>query len=175
MHPTYTLTLENLRSLSSGTPTRFVEPLERAYDPRFPKQGEAEWNVLTNFEGVIIAAVRPYGAQWRSAIYQYGTRALIGHPPAHWPTVLKVLEGKTVLSLRSGVMVDEVIEQEFRTPQPTGRPRLYTSYYTGPCSYVLAVNEGFIFCFVDDDKPLTLPCRVVISLWPIGLGQGMRC
>ncbi len=52
-HPTYTLTLENLRSLSSGTPTRLVEPLERAYDPRFPKQGEADWNVLTNFEGVM--------------------------------------------------------------------------------------------------------------------------
>ena len=38
-HPTYTLTLENLRSLSSGTPTRLVEPLERAYDPRFPQAG----------------------------------------------------------------------------------------------------------------------------------------
>jgi hypothetical protein len=157
-HPPYTLTLEKLRSLSPGEPTRFVEPLERAYDARFPTLAGADWNVLTNGEGLKIAAVRPYGEQWRNAIYHYGTRVLMGHPPAHWPTMLSVLEGKTVLSLRSDRKVDEVIEQESRTPQPTERiRRLHTTCYTGPCSFVLAEAEGFIFCFVDDDEPLTIP------------------
>ncbi|MDH3600217.1 MAG: hypothetical protein OEU26_11325, partial [Candidatus Tectomicrobia bacterium] len=156
-HSPYALTVETLRSLAPGAPTRFVEPLERAYDTRFPPLAEADWNVLTNGEGMIIAAVRPYGEQWRRAIYQYGTKVLVGHPPAHWPTMLSVLEGKTVLSLRSGLNIDEVMEQESKTPQPAGGTRLYTSCYIGPCSFVLAEDEGFIFCFVDDDEPLTVP------------------
>jgi hypothetical protein len=156
-YPPYVLTLEKLRSLAPGEPTRYVEPLERAYDARFPPLVEADWNVLTNGEGMIIAAVRPYGEQWRKAIYQYGTRALVGHPPAHWPTMLSVLEGKTVLSLRSGLNVDEVMEQESGTPPPAEGIRPDTSCYTGPCSFMLAEDDGFIFCFVDDDEPLAVP------------------
>ena len=155
--PPYTLTLETLRSLAPGQPTRYVEPLERAYDARFPPLAGADWNVLTNYDGVSIAATRPYGEQWRRAIYQYGTRSLMGHPPAHWPTVLSILEGKTVLSLRTHLQVDQVIQQEGLTPQPAGATRLPASCYAGPCSFVLAEDEGFICCFVGDDEPLAMP------------------
>ena len=158
-HPPYTLTLETLRSLTPGQAMRHVEPLERAYDARFPPLAGADWNVLTNYDGLSIAAARPYGDQWRRTIYQYGTRALMGHPPAHWPTVLRILEGKTVLSLRTGLQVDQVIEQERQAPRPVEAVRLHTSCYTGPCSFVLAEDEGFIFCFVGDDEPLGMPVR----------------
>ena len=155
--PSYVLTLDKLRSLPTGHPTRYLEPFERVYDARFPSLEKTDWNVLTNHEGWVIPAVRPYGDQWRRSIYQYGASRLIGHPPAHWPTLLRILEGKTVVSIRSRLTVDEVIEQERRTPQPTGRSRVYTSCYMGPCSYVLVEDAGFIFCFVEDDEPLSIP------------------
>ena len=164
-HPPYTLTLETLRSLAPGQAMRYVEPLERAYDARFPSQPEADWNVLTNYDGLSIAAVRPYGEQWRRTLYQYGTRALMGHPPAHWPTVLRLLEGKTVLSLRTHLQVDQIIAQERLTPRPARTARLLMSCYTGPCSFMLAEDEGFIFCFVGDDEPLGMPvCDRYLSL-----------
>ncbi len=155
--PSYILSLEKLRSLPTGHPTRYIEPFERAYDLRFPSLVKADWNVLTNYEGWVIPAVRPYGEQWDQSIYQYGARRLIGHPPAHWPTLLRILEGKTVVSLNSRLSADDVMDQERRTPRPTGRRRRYTSCYTGPCSFVLAEEEGFVFCFVDEDEPLTIP------------------
>lgn len=158
-HPPYTLTLEKLRALAPGQPMRYVEPLERAYDARFPPLAGADWNVLTNDDGLSIAAARPDGDQWRRTLYQYGTRALMGHPPAHWPPVLRLLAGKTVLSLRTRLQVDQVIAQERQAPRPVATVRLHTSCYTGPCSFVLAENEGFICCFVGDDEPLGMPVR----------------
>ena len=47
--PSYVLTLETLRSLPTGQPTRYIVPFERVYDARFPSLARADWNVLTNF------------------------------------------------------------------------------------------------------------------------------
>ena len=172
--PPYTLTLEKLRSFAPGEATRFIKPLERTYDARFLPLPGADWNVLSNFEGMIIAAVRPYAHEWRKSIYQIGTIGLIEHSPRHWPTVMGILEGKTVLSIGTSADIDEMIQQESATPQPTLGTRLYSSCYSGPCSFVFAEDEGFIFCFVDDETLVApVPDRYLSLVDWIGAGHAV--